>query len=231
MIFLDSKKTIFQHNRELRKRKYDIWSIRLYFSFVKYLTPLISSKSYDFILKIYLSIKKIFFFQKFHSSIICSRQLETLVRLSEAFGKLTLASKIHEFHIKAAARIMFDSFFPMNPIQRSGLMGANFLNEFNDSFSFARPRNDRVVKFHEFNFISKKILTVIDEKIGTSFLRISKIFFFNFSTNFKKKVGVKQIMKFIITIHHMTHTFKGIFFTKISKNSTGADPVLRINKF
>lgn len=126
---------------------------------------------------------------------------------------------------------MFDSFFPTNPIQGKELIGGNFINEFNGSFNLAKPRDSRAVKFHEYNFISKKILTIIDEKIGTSFLKISKIFFFYFSSNSKKKIGLKQIKKFIITIHHMTFTFKGIFFTKISRISTGTNPVLRINKF
>ena len=93
----------------------------MYLTYVKNLSPFIPTHSYSFILKIYLFLRKIQFTKKKHEDEISSRQLETLIRLSEAFGKLTLAPKILEFHIKAAARVLFKTFYLNIPISNEKL--------------------------------------------------------------------------------------------------------------
>jgi len=113
--FFISKKNISINNRKRKTKKETVWSAQIYLSFIRNLSPIIPSKGYTFILKIYMFLKKFSFSHRYQGFEILSRHLETLIRLSEALGKLLLSAKIQEFHIKAAGRIIFKSMYLLEP--------------------------------------------------------------------------------------------------------------------
>lgn len=230
--FSISKRIILLHNNKKIKRKNNnIWTIQLYLLFVRNMSPLITSKIYDFILRIYLFFKKLFFSKMKTWTSISSRQLETLVRLSEAFGKLTLFSKIQEFHVKAAARIMFHSFFFLKSSKPKKTNCELFLNIVSN---LKKSKGIVEIKFHDSEFISRKILFLIGKKIsnkkkGNHFLKFVQAFFFHFSKFHVLEIGLKQIKKLVIILKHLIKIEKKIFITKLSENLKKSDFTFFLN--
>jgi len=231
--FSISKRIILmQSEKKTKRNKNNIWSTQLYIQFVRNLSPLVKSKIYDFILKIYLSFKKIFS-TKINTGIeISSRQLETLIRLSEAFAKLTLFPIIQEFHVKAASRLLFNSFFFLKPSISNKTENEFFLNTMNIS---KKLKEVLKIKFHDLEFMSKNFLFLIgkkinDEKMENFFLTFIQAFFFYFSSKFRNlEIGFKQIKKFIVVLKHMIYIEKKIFITKLSKSNKKVNFTLFLN--
>ena len=232
---LNSKKKIEENKlQQLKKKKFNLLSIQMYLSFAKKLSPFISSKSYIFILKIYLFLKKIIKFKKDILDEFCSRDLETLIRLSEAFSKLTLSSEVQIFHIKASARMIFNSVY-LNGIYKSDKrINTVFLEKMNKVYSLKKYGRFLKTKFHEYSLISKKLFLIIKNKKsqklpGIFFLNLSKTFFFYFSESKGKNIGLKRIKIFVNTLKHIIFKTKRFFITKLSRNSTSCNDRLILN--
>jgi DNA replicative helicase MCM subunit Mcm2 (Cdc46/Mcm family) len=230
--FSTSKRIILMHNdRKIKRKNNNIWTIQLYLLFVRNLSPLITPKIYDFILRIYLLFKKLFFSKIKTGTEISSRQLETLIRLSEAFGKLTLFSKIQEFHVKAAARIMFDSFFFLKSSRSKKTKYEPFLNIMS---SLKKSKEIVEIKFHDSEFIARKILFLVGKKIPEKkkvnfFLKFVQAFFFHFSKYHILEIGVKQIKKLIIILKHLIKNERKIFIIRLFENLKKPDFAFFLN--
>jgi hypothetical protein len=221
------------HNdKKIKRKNNNIWTIQLYLLFVRNLSPLITPKIYDFILRIYLFFKNLFFSKMKTGTEISTRQLETLIRLSEAFGKLTLFSKIQEFHVKAAARIMFESFFFLKSSSSKKTKYEPFLNKMSN---LKKSKGNVEIKFHDSEFITRKILFLVGKKIrakknGNYFLKFVQAFFFHFSKYHILEIGIKQIKKLAIILKHLIKIERKIFITKLSENLKKSDFTFFLNK-
>ena len=230
--FSISKKIILMHNdRKIKRKNNNIWTIQLYLLFVRNLSPLITPKIYDFILRIFLFFKKLFFTKIKTGTEISTRQLETLIRLSEAFGKLTLFSRIQEFHVKAAARIMFNSFFFLKSSKSKKTNCEPFLYKMSNS---KKSKGIVEIKFHDSEFITRKILFLVGKKISDKkkenyFLELIQAFFFHFSKYHILEIGLKQIKKLVIILKHLIKIERKIFITKLSENLKKSDFTFFLN--
>jgi len=220
--FFISKKNISINNTKRKTKKETVWSAQIYLSFIRNLSPIIPSKGYTFILKIYMFLKKFSFSHRYQGFEILSRHLETLIRLSEALGKLLLSSKIQEFHIKAAGRIIFKSMYLLEPFEYGPLNNKHSVEK---NFGFVcgkKYKKNLIVKFHDFNYMSKKFSFILRNNvnnlvIGISFLTLLKTFFFYFSNTNKKGVGLLKIKKIVAVLNQLIHDNKRFFITKLSK--------------
>ena len=216
-----------------RTKKNDKWPIQLYLSFVKNLSPSIDSDSYKFILKIYLFLKKNFSIQTGTDINVTSRHLEILLRLSEAFGKLLMSLKIQKFHIKAAARMIYSSFYFFNDAR--GQKKNDLSVEIKKQGTPDKLKKLMRIKFYEFNFISKKIMliigTVYDRNLfGVSFSKLVRTLFFFYSRNNKKYIGIKKLKKLIKIFKRMVFIDKNLFIPKVSNIYASIENCLILSK-
>jgi DNA replicative helicase MCM subunit Mcm2 (Cdc46/Mcm family) len=170
-------------------------------------------------------LKKIINFKKDILNEFCSRDLETLIRLAEAFSKITLSSEVQIFHIKASARMIFNSVY-LNGISKSDKrINTVFLEKMNKMYPFKKYGKFVKTKFYEYSLISKKLFLIIKNKKnqklpGIFFLNLSKTFFFYFSQSKEKNIGLKRIKIFVNTLKHIVSKTKRLFITRLSRNST-----------
>lgn len=220
---------------ETKIKKNNIWGIQLYLSYVKNLSPVIPTESYSFILKVYLFLRRVYFTKKKTGFEISARQLETLIRLSEAFGKLSLAPKILEFHIKAAARILFKSFHIQIPITKEKLTNEDVVK--NCELTVQNEISQRVIKirFSHYYLMVKKInliLKIKKKKIpGISMIDIIRSFFFYFSKASSGKIGLIQTKKIIKTLKNLTYGKKKFLVIKMSTKKNSPLDCLFLDKF
>lgn len=227
--FFNSKENISSYGiKKCKQKSYNLWSIQLYLSFARNISPLISTKTYVLILKIYLYLKRIFSFQKEILSEISSRHLETLIRMSEAFGKLTLSYKVQEFHVKASARTLFKSLYFRVFLDFKHKETREDLKNKHKIISYKDYEKAVTIKFRDFNFMARKIFIIIENKtrnkeIGGFLLSIIQKFFFYFSKSTKKVIGAKRIRKFIKTLKHTVNITKKIFIIKLSETQANLE--------
>ena len=220
--FFNSKKDISMNNMKWKNRKETLWSTQIYLSFIRNLSPIISKKGYVFILKIYLFLKKFSIGEKYQGFDIFSRHLETLIRLSEAVGKLLLSSSIQEFHIKAAGRIIFKSMYFIKPFEIKEQKNKYQLKKNNHLFGTKTYSQKIVIKFFDFNCMAKKLSLILKNNsnnlvFGISFLTLIKSFFFYFSKYQKNDIGLLKIKKIITILKQLIYNNKRFFITKLSK--------------
>ena len=228
IIFLNrkNKKTFFQNDKFIS-------IIQLYLSFSRLIRPIIKNKSGLLIVRVYKYLRKFQFLENSKNNFFTVRKIESLIRLSEGFCKLYLGLFVKEFHVKAASRLFFNSFYPMNSSSKK------FFRQITDKtekFSkkkkrlkiFYKIKNGLKISFSEFRIIYRNIIAEIkylENKgfcgIKLKFLlkRLMKNSYFCFSIR-KKFFMIKKIIlviRFMIFSYHSLIIIKCFLENGVSK--------------
>lgn len=192
--------------------------IQLYISFAKLIKPKINSNSKKLILEIYVFLRKTCFLQNKNDNLISIRKLETIIRISEAFCKIFLSLKVENFHVKAAARLLFVSislpkrvavknFGIFKKKSKKGVKIKNILKkEAVKKYEISEFRVN--ISFKEFEKISKIIVNFLLEIettrfTGTSLKKLLKYSFIKTDSWNKKKTEFTMLQKIFYTIKHL----------------------------
>jgi DNA replication licensing factor MCM6 len=199
-------------------KKPNFFPMQLYISFAKLIKPKINSNSKKLILEIYIFLRKTCFIQSENDNVISIRKLETIIRISEAFCKIFLSLKIENFHVKAAARLLFVAiripkrFVEKNlmKVKKKSAKHIKIKNFFRKEEGNKDENSEfRVsISFKEFEKISKIIINFLieKEKIGFTGTSLKKLLEYSFKKTFtwnKKKTGFTRLQKIFYTIKHL----------------------------
>ena len=103
--YINSKN--FKKNYETQKEY--LQNFHFYLYFIKHFKPKFSKKGENFIVKLYSFLRKQIVFTNVFLNKITIKQVETLIKLSEAISKFYYNLYIEEFQIKAATRLLIFS--------------------------------------------------------------------------------------------------------------------------
>jgi DNA replication licensing factor MCM6 len=218
IIFLNQK---YKKNNLLKNHENLI--IELYLSFARLLKPIIKHKSGLLIIRIYKYLRKCQFLENSKNTTLTIRHLESLIRLSEALSKLYLGLYVKKFHVKAAARLLFNSIYPFNKsskklFRKSSETNVKIFKKKKIQKSKSKKKTIKI-SFFEFRIIFRNIIAEIKSNKNKGFLGIKLNFlikrllqssFFMFS--FEKKIF--KIRKIIMIIRFMIFSYHNLILIK-----------------
>nr|UXY87464.1 minichromosome maintenance complex component 6-like [Cryptomonas sp.] len=178
----------FKKNYNNSLKKY-VDDIRFYLCFVKLMKPLIKKKCQKLIINSYRFLRKHFSVSVTYLYKINIRQLESLIKLSEAFSKFFLNLFIEEFHVKAAIRLITFSLLLYDSskyvlLYNIGPLNLRKENDYNLSgfYSCKKSKTNLIKKniainFKEFHLIHKHIVEELDtlKMTGTVGISLKKL--------------------------------------------------------
>jgi len=146
-----------------------------------------------------------------------------------------LAPRIQEFHIKAAARTLFNALCFNTQRSKEIFKGGNIQKKIKIPILSQRLEKEVVIKYSHYDYMVKKIILIIGKKskkiFGISIANLVKTLFFYFSNINGKKIGLTQIKKVIKTIKNLTYAKKRLLVIKLSKNSNTTSDCFLLDKF
>nr|UXY87962.1 minichromosome maintenance complex component 6-like [Cryptomonas curvata] len=201
----------FYYNRKSYLKKFHFYQ---YYS--RFLEPNFSKKSYTFIRKLYVFMRKQIIISDIFFNKITIRHFETLIKLSEAISKFYLNLYIEEFQIKAGIRLLIFSiysytysnyiFFQQNNNSKTNQKKNTSLPDSKQIKKTKVVQNRDIFKitFKEFEFLYKKLISELKKfaEMGIIGLPLRKLLFnlikiFNYNL-IKSKVITKLTLIVLI---------------------------------
>lgn len=226
-------KTIQNFNKQKKKKikKKFIRAMGFYLSFARLVKPILKNKSKILIVRIYIYLRKCQFLEHLKTNYFTIRQLETIIRLAEAFSKLYLCKYVKKFHVKAAGKLFFNTLYPFNKSSRIEFQRffRNFSNigtKKKEKFgNNCNSQESRKLSFGEFQMLFKSIIYEIkNNKInayrGVPLKRIIKgiLKIQNYRCKAQRKnIHVKKIF---LVIKYMIFSYESLFYLKSRKMNT-----------
>lgn len=200
-------------------------SVGLYLSFAKLVNPAIKNESKILLVRIYKYLRKCQFLESLKTNFFTVRQLESLIRLSEAFSKLYLSKFVKNFHIKAAAKLFFNSIYPFNNYSNHGF--ARFFKNLSVSSQKKKKeekKNQKKLGFREFQIFFKFIIfEFLNQKkkiyFGLSLTSIFKKIMKAHIQIFSYKQKKNQVQKIFLVFKYMIFSYRNLLSIKSKKKS------------
>ena len=210
-----------QKNKNHEMKKNFARSVGLYLSFAKLVNPAIKQGSKILLVRIYKYLRKCQFLENLKTNYFTIRQLESLIRLSEAFSKLYLCKYVKKFHVKAAAKLLFSSLYPFNDYSIRGF------TEFFKKLSFSSQKKieykekyvQKKLGFREFQIFFKFIIFQILKQKNKIYTGVSLLFIFrkimksnNYIFSFRQKQN--HVKKIFLVLKYMIFSYRNLLSIK-----------------